>query len=89
MNKDFVEKFKVAYNRAKELGFENYPVAKNNDVLLSWEEINTMIDAEITIPKEAIKNIEINIKHFFQSQENLKLIVKAAKKCDVNGGLSE
>ena len=80
MKKDFINKFKKAYQRAKELGFENYFVSKNNGQLLTWEDINMMIDAQIKLPKEAIKDIETNVDLFFKSQENLKLIMRNAGK---------
>ena len=89
MNKEFIKNFKKGYSGARRLGFTNYYISCNNNKTLTWEEVNTMVDAGINLPKEAVKNIEINLKHFFQSQDNLKIYLKAKKTSDAKLESSE
>ena len=92
MNKEFIKNFKEGYSEARRLGFTDYYISSNNGKNLTWIDISTMIDAGINLPKEAIKNIETNLKHFFQSQDNLKIYLAAKKTSDAlekkgDGGL--
>lgn len=80
--KEFEKKFLEAYKKAKKLGFEDYFIGVNNNIMVKWKDVKTMIDFKINIPKKQRENIDLNLNMFFQSQKNKEIYLKAVKQME-------
>ena len=78
--KSFEERFLLTYKEAERLGYKDYFVGVYNNVVVTWEDVKTMIDFKIRIPKKQREDIEMNLKVFFISQKNKESYLKALKK---------
>lgn len=71
------KRFKEAYKEAKKMGFEKYYISCNNGIQITWEDMNTLFESRVNLPKEALSNLKKNLDIFFKSRANLEKFIKA------------